>query len=50
MLVNIACLINQVGNRSIERNLRKLQQDRKLRRVGPVKGGYWEVLHDWRPA
>jgi len=33
-----------VTERSIERNLKKLQEQKRLRRVGPAKGGYWEVL------
>ncbi len=34
-----------VSTRSIERNLKTLQQEGRLRRVGPPKGGYWDVLH-----
>jgi len=30
--------------RSIERNIKKLQEQGRLRRVGPAKGGHWEVL------
>jgi len=33
-----------VTERSIERNLQKLQQEMRLRRVGSAKGGYWEVI------
>ena len=32
-----------VSDRSVERNLRKLQDQGKLRRIGPARGGYWEV-------
>jgi predicted HTH transcriptional regulator len=32
-----------VTTRSIERNLQKLQEEGRLRRVGADKGGYWEV-------
>lgn len=32
-----------ISNRTIERNLQKLQQDGRLRRIGPAKGGHWEV-------
>jgi Fic family protein len=32
-----------VSTRTIERNLQKLQEQRLLRRVGPAKGGYWEL-------
>ncbi len=44
--VTIAELAKIVGitTRSIERNLQKLQDQGKLRRVGPDNGGYWEIL------
>ncbi len=29
---------------SIERNIRKLQNEGSLRRIGPAKGDHWEVL------
>ena len=32
-----------VTERSIERNIKKLQEQGRLRRVGPAKGGHWEV-------
>jgi ATP-dependent DNA helicase RecG len=33
-----------VTDRSIERNIRILQDQGLLRRIGPAKGGYWEVI------
>ena len=44
--VTIPKLANLLGitERSIERNLRKLQQDGVVRRVGPAKGGHWEII------
>jgi ATP-dependent DNA helicase RecG len=39
----LALLIG-VTERSIERNIRQLQGDGILRRVGPEKGGHWEVI------
>jgi len=33
-----------ISTRSIERNLKKLQDTGKLRRIGPAKGGVWEVV------
>ena len=33
-----------VTERSIERNLQKLQAENRLSRIGPAKGGHWEVL------
>jgi predicted HTH transcriptional regulator len=38
----LALLIG-VTERSIERNIRQLQSADRLRRVGPAKGGHWEV-------
>lgn len=35
-----------VSGRSIERNLQKLQQAGALKRIGPAKGGRWEVIDD----
>jgi ATP-dependent DNA helicase RecG len=32
-----------VTERSIERNIKKLQEQNRLRRIGPAKGGHWEV-------
>jgi predicted HTH transcriptional regulator len=34
-----------VSNRTIERNLKRLQAQGHIRRVGPAKGGYWEVVN-----
>lgn len=44
--VTIPELANRIGmtERSIERNISKLQADGRLRRIGPAKGGHWEVL------
>ena len=36
--------ITSVSTRSIERNIKKLQKNGELKRVGPDKGGHWEVL------
>jgi len=33
-----------VTERSIERNIQRLQGDGLLRRIGPAKGGHWEVI------
>jgi ATP-dependent DNA helicase RecG len=35
-----------VTERSIERNIQKLQEQNRLRRIGPAKGGYWEVVEE----
>jgi len=34
----------EVSTRTIERNLKSLQADDRIRRIGPAKGGYWEVM------
>ena len=36
--------VTGVTTRSVERNIRKLQDAGRLRRVGPAKGGHWKVL------
>jgi predicted HTH transcriptional regulator len=43
--LTIAELAKSVGvaTRSIERNLQKLQDEGRLRRIGPDKGGHWQV-------
>jgi predicted HTH transcriptional regulator len=44
--ITIADLADRVGitTRSVERNIRKLQEEKRLRRIGRDKGGHWEVL------
>lgn len=44
-------LANNIGvtSRTIERYLKLLQDKSALRRVGPRKGGYWQVLETCRP-
>ena len=32
-----------VSTRTVERNLQRLQEQRLLRRIGPAKGGHWEL-------
>ena len=45
-LITIAELALLIGvtERSIERNLKKLQAEQRLSRNGPAKGGYWLVI------
>ena len=33
-----------ISERSIERNLQNLQKDKKIDRIGPAKGGHWNVI------
>lgn len=44
--LTIANLAVEVGvtTRSIERNLKHLQNDGRLKRIGPAKGGHWQIL------
>ena len=34
-----------VSNRTIERNLKRLQDQGRIRRVGPDRGGHWEIVN-----
>lgn len=40
----IIAIILGLTDSAIAKNLRNLQKEGKLRRVGPDKGGYWEVI------
>ncbi len=42
---NLASIVG-VTERSIERNIQKLQEENRLRRVGPAKGGHWKVIEE----
>jgi len=44
--VTIPELAQKIGvtERSVERNIQKLQDEGVVRRVGPAKGGHWQVL------
>ena len=35
-----------LARRSVTKQLTKLKQDGRIRRVGPDKGGHWEVVGD----
>ncbi len=32
--------------RAVEKQIKKLQENGQLKRIGPDKGGYWEVIED----
>jgi ATP-dependent DNA helicase RecG len=34
-----------LSERTIQRHLKKLQQNNSIKRIGAAKGGYWKVLH-----
>ena len=44
--VTIAELLEQVGigDKAIEKQILKLKEQNFIRRIGPAKGGYWEVV------
>lgn len=44
--ITIPELVASIGitERSIERNIRKLQENKLLLREGPAKGGFWKIL------
>ena len=44
-IAELAALIGVTG-RTIERNIQELQAGNLLHRVGPDKGGHWEVIDD----
>ena len=33
-----------ITERSIERNIQKLQKEGKIKHIGPAKGGHWKVI------
>lgn len=35
-----------VQTRAIERNLKRLQQDGKIKRIGSNKSGYWKIIDE----
>jgi len=43
----IAVLIG-ITPKAVEKHLSKLKAEGMLRRIGPDKGGYWEVVRDWK--
>jgi len=47
-VVTIPELADKIGvtTRTIERYVQKLQQDNLLIRIGPDKGGHWEVVEN----
>ena len=34
----------EITERSVERNIKKLRKQGKLKRIGPNKGGFWQVI------
>ena len=47
---HIVHVLEQALSRAgIEKIVKKLKQERRISRVGPDKGGHWEVLKDQQP-
>lgn len=46
--ITIPELAEKIGltTRAIEKQIKKLQNENKLKRIGSDKGGYWEVLEE----
>ena len=46
--ITIPVIAEKLGltTRAIEKQMVKLQRDSLIRRVGPDKGGYWELLEN----
>ncbi|MFP4527722.1 MAG: HTH domain-containing protein [Candidatus Kapaibacterium sp.] len=38
--------ILSVSDRTIERDLSKLKELNKIKRIGPAKGGYWQIISE----
>jgi len=36
----------QITTRGVEKNIKQLQTNGQLRRIGPDKGGHWEVIDE----
>lgn len=35
-----------ISQRAVEKQLAKLQEQKKLDRIGPANGGYWQVINE----
>ncbi len=44
-IAELASLIGK-SNSAVERAIRKLRESGRLKRIGPDKGGHWEVIDD----
>lgn len=36
-----------VSDRTIKKQISKLKEEEMIKRIGPDKGGYWEILADF---
>ena len=47
--VTVIELKNKIGisEKSINSNLKKLKEKRSIKRIGPAKGGYWEIIENY---
>jgi len=42
-IAEIANFLN-LTTRAVEKQIKKLQENNRLKRIGPAKGGHWEVV------
>ncbi len=35
-----------ISQRAVEKNISKLKIEQKIKRIGPAKGGHWEITSD----
>lgn len=44
--ISAAAIAEQIGlsSRAVEKQLKKLRDENLIRRIGPDKGGYWEIV------
>ena len=45
--ITIAALAETLGvtDRAIKKQIKKLKAEGRIRRIGPDRGGHWEVVH-----
>jgi len=45
----VSCAKVSLSRAGVEKIVKKLKQERRISRVGPDKGGHWEVVKDQQP-
>ena len=50
--ISAAAIAEQIGlsSRAVEKQLKKLRDENLIRRVGPDKGGHWEIITEENEA
>ncbi len=36
----------EISTTAIENNIKKLKNKKLIKRIGPAKGGYWEIIEE----